>query len=688
MNPMTQNNKDLHEVEDPKAEYYEPGPEGEKDYWKRHIIKKYSDRNGNGDDVFKASNIAKDKSRLPGDPKADLDDPSDGNKPVDELPAFKTYKAQQMKTRSSVVSSMKGKVAAFKEHYGDQWKDAMGSTDLSEEETDLNETPDRYGSQLANHVKMALKIAKDNAGDMTGATSSIERMRRGLSNHPQVKAALRQANEETNIDEATKGQVKVNVNTARLKKAVQKTKVGTFDVRSNLQWPIHKVKSTSFNPDFEQETLIHHVRAKDKHAAVGKIMLDLSRQGHDVAKVTHHGIVKEETVLEDSQAAASDNPGGAGPPTTTVDNNNSHLNNNPTGDAPSKGDVKNTLEAIAMQAAELHDQLEDGQEIDSKAQAMLSEAKDALDQVYEIVTNGGGAQDAKSAPAPKNGGASANVKEDFNDLAEEGEMYMARNQLMTAQRAIVNLLPMMKGSGDMEAWVQSKITQGAQMLDTVADYMQSKAGIKEDFEEVDDSYELVEATVKDKTGTIVGTHKAGEGFKPNSLGKKLGHKAHPTDVPKDTTITKRGRKVGSKSFGASKRRDLTSDEAGTSGVEKPSFTDQLLKAVDHHSGGHVTFDDGSTHHIPRPHARAGLYHLGKPEKPDDKKVVRKHIGASKANFDSYRKSGGQLPKATPAYDPDAKIKANTARITAGTKRPATPMHIALAQRILAKRKAK
>ena len=36
----------------------------------------------------------------------------------------------------------------------------------------------------------------------------------------------------------------------------------------------------------------------------------------------------------------------------------------------------------------------------------------------------------------------------------------------------------------------------------------------------------------------------------------------------------------------------------------------------------------------------------------------------------------------------AKIKANTARITAGTKRPATPMHIALAQRILAKRKAK
>jgi hypothetical protein len=496
--------------------------------------------------------------------------------------------------REEIVMAMKKKAAGFKERYGDNYKNVMYATATKNamEEVELEEGPS------SKEIKMAAGIANDKryaGGNMTGATNTIEKMRKGLSSHPKVSDALRRANEET--------------------------------------------------------------------------------------------------VVEDSQAATSDNPGGVQGTTGTIDNNNSHLNNNPVGDPPGKGDVKNTLEAIAMQAAELHDKLEDGQEIDSQAQAMLSEAKDALDQVYEIVTNGNGAQDAKSAPAPKNGGASANVKEDFNDLAEEGEMYMARNQLMTAQRAIASLLPMMKGNGDMEAWVQSKLTQGAEMLDTVADYMKSKAGVKEDFEYVDDSEELFEelevldeASVKDKTGTIVGTHKPGEGFKPNALGKKLGHKAHATDVPSDTTITKRGRKVGSKSFGASKRKGESSDEAGAQS-EKPSFTDQLLKAADNREGGHVEFDNGQKHHVPRSHANAGLYHLGKPEKPTDKNKVRKHIGASKENFDSFRKSGGQLPKEAPKYDPDARIKARTAQIVGGVKKPRSAATVALAQKILARRKA-
>jgi len=462
---MTQNNKDLHEVEDPNSEYYEPKPEGEKSFWKRHLVNKHKDRNGNGSDVFSATNIGKDKSRLKGDPKADLDDPIVGNRPIDQLKdekGTKKLKEDKMNSaekakREDIVKAMKKKTSGFKERYGDRWKDVMYAT-------------------------------------------------------------------------ATK-------------------------------------------------------------QAMGEEFEDLD---------------------EDSQAATSDNPGGVQGTTGTVDNNNSHLNNNPTGDAPRKGDVKDTLEAIAMQAAELHDKLEDGQEIDSQAQALLGEAKDSLDQVYEMVTNGGGS-------------ASANVKEEFEDIDDSEELFE-----------------------ELEA--------------------------------------LEEATVKDETGTIVGTHKPGEGFKPNALGKKLGHKAHPTDVPSGTTITKRGRKVGSKSFGASKRKDQTSDEAGAHS-EKPSFTDQLLKATDTHEGGHVTFDNGKTHHISRFHARNALYHLGKPEKPADKNKVRKHIGASKENFDSFRKSGGQLPKEAPKYDPDAKIKARTAQITSGTKKPRSAAHAALAQKILARRKA-
>ena len=49
-------------------------------------------------------------------------------------------------------------------------------------------------------VKQAIGIASDKrykGGDMTGAVSAIEKMRKGLSDHPQVKAVLKRQNEET-----------------------------------------------------------------------------------------------------------------------------------------------------------------------------------------------------------------------------------------------------------------------------------------------------------------------------------------------------------------------------------------------------------------------------------------------------------------------------------------------------------
>jgi hypothetical protein len=60
----------------------------------------------------------------------------------------------------------------------------------------------------------------------------------------------------------------------------------------------------------------------------------------------------------------------------------------------------------------------------------------------------------------------ANEEADF-------EFEMARNELATAERAISRLMPHLKGEGQLEAWVQSKITKGSDYLDTVADYMDS-----------------------------------------------------------------------------------------------------------------------------------------------------------------------------------------------------------------------
>lgn len=59
-------------------------------------------------------------------------------------------------------------------------------------------------------------------------------------------------------------------------------------------------------------------------------------------------------------------------------------------------------------------------------------------------------------------------------IKEDSEYGMARNELATASRAIDRLNAKMgKGEGELEAWVQAKITKASDYLDTVADYMES-----------------------------------------------------------------------------------------------------------------------------------------------------------------------------------------------------------------------
>ena len=63
------------------------------------------------------------------------------------------------------------------------------------------------------------------------------------------------------------------------------------------------------------------------------------------------------------------------------------------------------------------------------------------------------------------------------------EFEMARNELATASRAVERLMKHLKGEGQLEAWVQSKITKGSDYLDTVADYMDS---LKEESKQIDE----------------------------------------------------------------------------------------------------------------------------------------------------------------------------------------------------------
>lgn len=72
------------------------------------------------------------------------------------------------------------------------------------------------------------------------------------------------------------------------------------------------------------------------------------------------------------------------------------------------------------------------------------------------------------------------------------EYSMARSQLATIENAVKRLKNKMKGEGNIEAWVQSKLTKAADYIDTAADYLESgEHGVEEEWrmpEKVDPNY--------------------------------------------------------------------------------------------------------------------------------------------------------------------------------------------------------
>ena len=78
-------------------------------------------------------------------------------------------------------------------------------------------------------------------------------------------------------------------------------------------------------------------------------------------------------------------------------------------------------------------------------------------------------------------------------VSEDFEFEMARNELRTAIDAAKRLMVHLDGEGELEAWVQSKITKASDYLDTVADYMDSgdKKKLKEQTEEIMEAVGIV-----------------------------------------------------------------------------------------------------------------------------------------------------------------------------------------------------
>ena len=122
-------------------------------------------------------------------------------------------------------------------------------------------------------------------------------------------------------------------------------------------------------------------------------------------------------------------------------------------------------------------------------------------------------------------------------LKEDQEFSMARGELKTAQVAITRLMSKLKGEGDLEAWVQSKITKAAEYLDTVADHLSyGEDDTKRNEEEVKEG---VLGRYKEDRGGGKTLRSASERAKP----KKSEEKLEP-EGPKITRLKTRGPRKG------------------------------------------------------------------------------------------------------------------------------------------------
>ena len=115
-------------------------------------------------------------------------------------------------------------------------------------------------------------------------------------------------------------------------------------------------------------------------------------------------------------------------------------------------------------------------------------------------------------------------------IQEDYEYSMARSELKTAQSAISRLMKKLQGEGELEAWIQSKITKASDYIDTVADYIDSgESETEEEVKEELKSHKSVESIAKKHRMDLSDIQKQLE------MGIKIEHE-HVTDKDTATDI--------------------------------------------------------------------------------------------------------------------------------------------------------
>jgi hypothetical protein len=168
-------------------EVAEPKAKGEKEFKAKHTVKK-SGAKEDGSVVKEEVTITLDEAKLKagkGKSKVDIDHTGDG------IPAAeKKFKVKFKKTRNGYdVSGEKKNIIAYLQSADYD----MDSDDIEELFPELLEAKSKFQKP---QVKKAVALALKMGGNMTGAINKIEKMKNGLSDDPEVKAALQMANEE------------------------------------------------------------------------------------------------------------------------------------------------------------------------------------------------------------------------------------------------------------------------------------------------------------------------------------------------------------------------------------------------------------------------------------------------------------------------------------------------------------
>ena len=186
----THDKPEVDEVAEPKAK-------GEKDFKDKHAVKKsgakedgtvVKEEDEEDEEEVEEATITLDEAKLKagkGKAKVDIDHTGDGIQGAEKQFKLKFKKH----SKGYDVSGEKKNIVAFL-----QSKDYdMDSDDIEELFPELLEAKSKFQKP---QVKKAVALALKMGGNMTGAVNKIEKMKKGLSDDPEVKAALQMANEE------------------------------------------------------------------------------------------------------------------------------------------------------------------------------------------------------------------------------------------------------------------------------------------------------------------------------------------------------------------------------------------------------------------------------------------------------------------------------------------------------------